>query len=278
MESIVSVQWLNEHINDPDLIILDASPEKTAGGEISPFKGRYIPGSRIFDIQNDFSDPEASLPNTMPSPEYFQQQCRKIGISQNSIIVVYDNVNLYTSPRAWWMFKAMGHNRVAVLDGGLPEWIDRGLETTNLVLATVPEGDFVVKFNSTEVKDIDFVTSHLNHPDYLIVDARSKGRFQGTAPEPREGLKSGHIPGSVNLPFQDVMEDGKFKPLESLQKIFSDPVYNNKSLVFTCGSGVSACIILLAADQVIHNPKYVYDGSWTEWASIEGTPIETIND
>ena len=160
----------------------------------------------------------------------------------------------------------MGHQNIAVLNGGLPEWVRQGYETVQQKENNIIPGNFKAKFQSEMVKDYDFVSSNVSLQESVLIDARSGGRFEGIAPEPREGLPSGHIPGSLNLPYTHVLENGKFKSREDLSEIFNNLKINEKPLVFSCGSGVTACIILLASEFVLKNNKSVYDGSWTEWA------------
>ena len=188
-----------------------------------------------------------------------------MGINQNSKIVVYDNLGIYTSPRVWWMFKTMGHQEVAVLNGGLPEWVKKGYATTSIQQNTYKKGNFKATLNSDVVLNFEAMQSCSTNREAIIFDARSKGRFEGTAPEPRAGLRSGSIPNSLNLPWKEVLKNGKFKSKKALKEIFSK-IKKEESMVFSCGSGLTACIILLAAELVNDNPKRVYDGSWTEWA------------
>lgn len=260
-ESIVSSEWLYNNLESEDLIILDASQKE--GDENIKIKG-----ARIFDIKNDFSDKESVFPNTLPFPKDFESACRKLGINNRSKIVVYDNKGIYSSPRVWWMFKTMGHDNIAVLDGGLPDWNNNGYPTESRVQGEFEKGDFEEDFQSDYIKDFDFVLYNSKDPKALVIDARSAGRFNGTSPEPREGLSSGSIPESINLPYTEVLESGKYKPKTELAAIFNDLQLGESELVFSCGSGITACIIMLAAEMVIPNEKSVYDGSWTEWAQL----------
>lgn len=262
---ILSALWLYNNLEDPDLVILDASEKKDKGDLINI----QIEGARHFDLKKEFSDTSSELPNTLPSPKQFENSCRKLGINNSSKIVVYDNLGIYISPRVWWMFKVMGHQNIAVLNGGLPEWIRQGYETVKHKENKIKPGDFKAKFKPEMVKDYDFVSSNVSLQQSVLIDARSPGRFEGIAPEPREGLPSGHIPGSLNLPYTDVLKNGKFKSREDLSEIFNNLKINEKPLVFSCGSGVTACIILMASELVLKNDKSVYDGSWTEWAQIK---------
>ncbi len=182
---------------------------------------------------------------------------------------MYDNLGIYSSPRVWWMFKTMGHQNVYVLNGGLPDWIENKYPTEEKQPQQYELGSFKAQFNSEKVKNYNFIKNNLNNERQLVIDARSSGRFNGTAPEPREGLRSGSIPNSVNIPFGDVLENGKYKSKEELKTIFSKINPENKALIYSCGSGLTACIILLAGELLLPNKTSVYDGSWTEWAQIE---------
>lgn len=275
--SIVSVAWLRDHLNDPDLIILDASVRENKIGLKAEYEDVQIPGARFFDFEQAFSDTESELPNTIPGPEQFEKECRKLGVNRSSRIVVYDNMGIFTSPRAWWLLKTMGHAEVSVLDGGLPAWVAEGCQIEPIQRKEYNEGDFTVDFNPDLVRDINFVNDNLDQKEALIVDARSEGRFNGTAPEPREGMRSGHIPHSVNIPFQKVLDNGKMKSKADLMEVFNTIDHHDKPLVFSCGSGITACIIMLASEQVLNNKKAVYDGSWSEWAA-SNHPIRTKSD
>tara|TARA_B100000809_G_scaffold58333_1_gene54772 strand:+ start:3681 stop:4493 length:813 start_codon:yes stop_codon:yes gene_type:complete len=267
-EPIVSSQWLLENLNNPDIIILDASQKKiTSDNEIK--NDLKIDGARYFDLKNNFSDSGCDLPNTLLNKAQFELESQKLGINASSVIVVYDNLGIYSSPRVWWMFKTMGHQNVFVLNGGLPNWIENDYPTEEIKAQQYESGNFKAHLNSESIKDFNFIKANLNNSNQIIIDARSSGRFNGTAPEPRKGLKSGSIPNSVNIPFGDVLKNGKFKSKEELEAIFSEINTEDKELIYSCGSGLTACIILLAGKLVLPNSTSVYDGSWTEWAQIE---------
>jgi len=271
--SLISVQWLKENFSAENLIILDASmkPVTNVGESI---KDTYIPNSLRFDFDNEIKDHNTSLPHMMPTPEFFQDEAQKLGIHQDSAIVVYDNVNIYASPRAWWMFRAMGHDNVAVLDGGLPAWISAGYETaSSLDPKPVNRGDFLSNPQPDSFIDSSYVLKAIHNPQLTIFDARANGRFVGTEPEPRPNMKRGHIPNSVNMPFASVLENGKMKEKSVLQNMFEK--YKDNQKVFYCGTGVTACILALAADQAGDKNFSVYDGSWAEWGmKKENYPIE----
>lgn len=265
---LVSSYWLQKNLSDPDLVILDASLKDSKAEIVSNSEDVQIVGARFFDIKTAFSDTNSPFPNTLLTAKEFQEKCRKLGINTTSKIVVYDNLGVYTSPRVWWMFKIMGFVNIAVLDGGLPDWIAQGYFTEPICKVITQYGNFNATFDSSKVKHFNFLTKNLTTKETLVIDARSANRFHGVTPEPRKGLRSGHIPNSLNIPFTEVLHEGKFKTNEQLIKIFNGFEIENSSLVFSCGSGITACIILLAADLVLHNKKALYDGSWTEWAQL----------
>lgn len=270
--SIVSVQWLKENFSAENLIILDASmkPVTNVGEAIAE---TYIPNSLRFDFDKDIKDQNTSLPHMLPTPEFFTEEVQKLGINQDSAIVVYDNVNIYASPRAWWMLRAMGHENVAVLDGGLPAWIQAGYETITTHAKPKARGNFISNPQTDSFIDSSYVLNVIHDPQFTIFDARAEGRFKSVDPEPRPNMKRGHIPNAVNIPFANVLERGVMKSKSDLQNMFEN--YKNNQMVFYCGTGVTACVLALAADQAGHKKFSVYDGSWAEWGSeSENYPIE----
>lgn len=266
MNSIVDVDWLKVHLNDSNLILLDASAA-TASGKVSDLDAIKIVGARSFDLKNVFSDANSKFPNTLPTPVNFQEACQNLGINSNSKVVVYDNLGVYWSPRVWWMFNAMGHKDIAVLDGGLPEWVAQGFPIEDKNDTTPKKGNFIATFNKKMLVKFTDVLENTKNTTALLIDARSNGRFNGTEPEPRKDLRSGHIPKSINIPYESVLRHGKFKSSEELKRVFKVIEKEERPLVFSCGSGITACIILCASELInLPNKKAVFDGSWTEWA------------
>ena len=274
MKNLVEPKWLIENLNDPNLVILYASPTSNKSNLSTEFKNVQIAGARNFDLKNAFSDKSTDLPNTLPQPSDFEKAVRVLGINQDSKIVVYDNLGIYSAPRVWWMFKIMGHEHIAVLDGGLPAWIAEGQTCVAKESISYPMGNFIAVPNWELVKNMEDILLNLKNHKAIILDARSQGRFCGTSPEPREGLSSGHIPLSISLPWTEVVENGKMKSKENLQAIFDSMQLDKRPIIFSCGSGLTACIIMLAGSLVIENDLAVYDGSWTEWAQKQKGLIE----
>lgn len=260
---LVSVEWLKSNLEH--VLVFDATLAPV-GKSLSQEPITYIPGAQIFDFDKKICDLNSSLPHMMPSPDYFEKEARELGIRNDSLIVVYDRVGIYSAPRARWMLKAMGQHQVAILDGGLPAWLKAGLPTTALTSSKKEAGDFVAKPEPLFCDKLA-VEKAIN-TKRTILDARSPGRFSGVDPEPRAGLRSGSIPTSKNLPFGDVLENGSLKSSKEINRRLANlHVSINEPLIFSCGSGVTACIIALAAEVVGAKDIRVYDGSWSEWGN-----------
>jgi thiosulfate/3-mercaptopyruvate sulfurtransferase len=264
---LVTVDWLAERLDNPDLVVLDASIGKHKGVKMQ------IPGARLFDIDGAICDRSSALPHMMPSAEHFTQEMRALGMSDSSTVVVYDSAGIYSSARAWWMLRAMGFDRVGVLDGGLPAWIATGLPRHAFERKDLSPGDFVARPREDLIADSRKVEAALSDDASAVLDARSRERFAGQTEEPRPGLRRGHMPGAVNLPFDDLQVDGHMRPAEELQGSLCDLIGQRKRLVFTCGSGVTACILALGADLAGYRELSVYDGSWSEWGLPSNLPV-----
>jgi len=282
-QPLVSVDWLWQNFDAKNLIILDASIPKVSqnnsdqtakSGDKNIHLNKQIKNARFFDLKMHFSDVSAEFPNTMPSPKKFSESSQNLGINKDSAIVVYDDLGIYSSPRIWWMFKSMGHHNIAVLDGGLPEWKKAGLPFENKTLYTGNEGDFTGNYQKDYLRNHKEVLKAIDMDTIGILDARSENRFNGTEPEPREGLRSGHIPNSINLPYTKLMVGHKMKSRENLVDTFNELIKKENALIFTCGSGITACILALGAELAGRHNSSVYDGSWTEWGSLPYLPIE----
>ncbi len=261
MKSIVSIEWLKENLENPKLVVLYSN----LGDKKAPT--HYIKNSRLFDIKNTFSNLESNFPNTLPSPELFQKNCQQLGINNDHIVVVYDHRNMVSSPRVWWLFKTMGFHNVAVLNGGLQAWEESKFTVSKTLTNQFKNGNFKAHFNSCSVQYFEKIKQNISQQKLTVIDARSADRFDGIIAEPRKGLRSGNIPNSINLPYTTVLENGFFKSEYQLKQIFK-AIPTQNPMVFTCGSGVTACVILLAAHQVLKNKLSIYDGSWTEWGTL----------
>ena len=275
--SLVTVQWLAENLHAENLVILDASmkPVTPVGANDSQEEPACIQGALRFDFDNHLRDKSTDLPHMMPSADFFTEEMQKLGIHKDSAIVVYDYVGVYSSPRAWWMFRAMGHDQVAVLDGGLPAWKKAGYPCGTEAATIAPtRGDFISHPKPGMFVDSTYVLTALSDPAFSVVDARSEGRFKGQEPEPRAGLRGGHMPNAVNIPFADLVVDGLLLSPESLKSIFAKQVNKDQQLIFSCGSGVTACVDALAAELAGYSKLTIYDGSWSEWGlESSGLPV-----
>ncbi|MGR3313367.1 3-mercaptopyruvate sulfurtransferase [Roseovarius indicus] len=276
-KTLVSTDWLAAHMKDPDLRILDGTYflpgiDRDARAE---YAETHIPGARFFDI-DEISDQRSELPHMAPPVEKFMSRMRAMGVGDGHQVVVYDTHGLFSAARVWWLFKLMGQNDVAVLDGGLPKWVSEGRETEDME-PIIRDRHMTVRRQAHMVKDVTQVSAASKLGDYEILDARSPARFRGEEPEPREGLRSGHIPGSKNVHYRELMnEDGTMKDPDGLRAVLDAAgVDTARPVITTCGSGVTAAIINLALERIGKTDHALYDGSWTEWGAFGTVPVAT---
>ena len=265
--TLVSTDWLAEHLGDPDLRVLDASWYMPAEGRdpAAEYAAAHIPGARFFDI-DEISDLRSDLPHMAPPPEKFISRMRAMGVGDGHQVVVYDGAGLFSAARVWWLFRLMGHPDIAVLDGGLPKWRAEGRAVEDMA-PVVRDRHITVRRQSDMIKDVTQVARAVKLGDWQIVDARSPERFRGEAPEPRPGLRSGHIPGARNVHYAALINgDGTMKANPDLSAVFAAAgVDLDQPVITSCGSGVTAAVVNLALEVLGHGRHALYDGSWTEW-------------
>ena len=273
--TLVSTDWLEAHLSDPDLRIIDGSWYLPDAGRdpLSEYNTVHIPGARFVDI-DDVSDARSAQPHTAPPTEKFISRMRAKGIGDGHQVVIYDGAGLFSAARFWWLFRLMGKTDVAVLDGGLPKWIAEGRPVEDLP-PVIRDRHITVTRQNHLIRDVTQVASASKLGDHVIVDARGADRFRGEAPEPRPGLRAGHIPNSRNVPFKSVLKaDGTMKDTDALRDVFDAAgVDLNKPVITTCGSGVTAAILSLALERIGHKHHSLYDGSWSEWGMYEDLKI-----
>ena len=268
MNSIVSAKWLQENLDTPGLVILNASIPKPDTASKPLLGESLISRTRFFDIKNKFSDVLAAFPSTFPSVEQFTHQAQLLGINNDSRIVIYDDKGIYSSARAWWLFRAFGHPNVVVLDGGLPEWKKCNFITEFYQPYEGKKGNFTGTLNNNFMKFFEDIKMASQTNSHTIIDARAEERFKGLVDEPRVGLRRGTIPNSINLPFENLLDGYCLKNTDALQHIFNAIAKPSDKLIFSCGSGITACVLALGASIVGYHNTSVYDGSWTEYGSL----------
>ena len=276
-KTLVSTAWLAAHLKDPDLRVLDGSwylptMQRNARAE---FEAAHIPRARYFDI-DDISDHRSELPHMVPPVEKFLSRMRAMGVGDGHQVVVYDGAGLFSAARVWWLLKLMGHTDVAVLDGGFPKWKAEGHPIHDMP-PIIRDRHMMVRRQNQMVKDVTQVAAASKLGDHEIIDARAPGRFRGDEPEPREGLRSGHIPGSKNVYFHSLLsQDGTLKDPDALRAIFQAAgVDLAKPAITSCGSGVTAAVLNLALTQMGKTDHALYDGSWAEWGQFPTVPVAT---
>jgi thiosulfate/3-mercaptopyruvate sulfurtransferase len=275
---LVSTDWLAEHLGEAGLVVLDGSWHMPDAGRDpkTEYAQGHIPGAAFFDLDG-VSDHASNLPHMLPAPPDFATAARRLGVDPDSTVVVYDSLGLFSAPRVWWSFRAMGHERVFVLDGGLKKWLAEG-HPIEAGWREAVHGAFKARLRPELVQDLAGVRKALEGGGAQVVDARSAARFRGEAPEPRYGVREGHMPGALNAPWTNVVaDDGTLKPPEALSAAFEAAgVDIDRPIVTTCGSGITAAILALALSRLGREDAPVYDGSWSEWgASSSGAPVAT---
>ena len=276
-DPLVSTDWLAAHLSAPDVRVVDASwhfPQTGRDGR-AEYREAHIPGAVFFDV-DDIADTGTDLPHMLPSPEKFSSRVRRLGLGDGNRIVVYDTGGLHAAARAWWMFRVFGHRDVVVLDGGLPKW-----RAENRPIEDIPpiprERHFTARFHQVMVRERGQLQDNLTSRAEQVVDARGPGRFEGTEPEPRADVRSGHIPDSLNVHYADLFNDDEtYKDTDGLRTVFQAAgVDLSRPIVTSCGSGLTACVLALALNRLGHHSVAVYDGSWAEWGGLADTPVET---
>jgi thiosulfate/3-mercaptopyruvate sulfurtransferase len=272
----VDADWLQQRLGEPGLTIVDASwylpaQKRDARAE---YEAAHIPGARFLD-QDAVSDPDSPLPHTLPSPQHFARYVGAMGISADDTIVVYDGPGFFSAPRAWWMFRVMGVFQTYILDGGFDGWKATG-RTVTAEQTKIAPSVFHADFDAGRVASLADMRRVVDTRESQIADARGPGRFTGAEPEPRAGVRSGHMPGARNLPYSALSEEGVLLSKDRLRKVIEDAGIDlSKPVVTSCGSGVTAAVVTLALETLGHTNNRLYDGSWTEWGGLSDTPVVT---
>jgi thiosulfate/3-mercaptopyruvate sulfurtransferase len=278
MQPLVTTAWLAAELGKPDLVVFDATkylPNEDKDGN-AEFLRAHIPGARYFDIDL-IADPDSDLPHMVPTPARFARLMGELGVSNHSRVVFYDQKGLASAARGWWLMGLFGHDNAAVLDGGLPKWQREGRAVETGDPLPPRSATFRPDFRATRLRGIGDLLHNVKTAKELVLDARAAGRFTGEVPEPRAGMRSGHIPGAASLPYTDLLNpDGTFRSTEAVRaRLAQAGVDGGRPVVTSCGSGVTACILTLGLRVAGLPEGAVYDGSWTEWGGRSDTPVET---
>ncbi len=273
---LVNGDWVATQLANDKIKLVDASMKKIVGKEPIVYESPiFLPQSLPLNIETALSDSASLLSNTMPSVKQFSDYMMELGITNDDVVVIYDNQGVYSAPRAWWLFKVMGHKNVYVLDGGLPKWQLENQPVVASYQALGEKSHYIAQLQHEWLANQSLVSANLKDGDYTVIDARGAVRFHGQSLEPRPNVRPGHIPNSLNLPFAKVLDCGRFKSVQALKKEFAELGIEDVDhpMIFSCGSGITACILLLAAHIAGFNNLRLYDGSWAQWGSDESLPV-----